>query len=107
MYKNYIKMEKEEIKMPTAEEFSLNYGIIKGFSIHSNTSIITENHHKCMTEFAKLHVQEALEQAYDKAELIESGCNDENRCCMSNDMGDSYALSKHSIITSYPLENIK
>lgn len=57
--------------------------------------------------FAKIHVKAALEEAYNKAELIESNCNEENRCCISNDMGDMYALSKHSIITSYPLTNIK
>jgi hypothetical protein len=50
--------------------------------------------HQAMIEFAKLHVQEALKQAAENAELESYG-----------KFGCS--INKESILNSYPLGNIK
>lgn len=46
-----------------------------------------------MIEFAKLHVKEALQKAYENADL--------------EYYGDEVCYNKDSILNAYPLENIK
>lgn len=61
---------------------------------------------KAMIEFTKLHVTQALKEAYNKAELKEQEKGDEQICFMSNDMGDAFVLDKKSILNAYSLTNI-
>ena len=74
--------------MPTAEEF---YKSIVGESPVGYTE-------EAMIEFAKLHVEMALKEASDKAELKyrinDISCNDK-------------ILNKNSILNAYSLTNIK
>ena len=75
---------KKMSKIPTAEEF-----------LDANTSGIIDEI-KCkelMIEFAKLHVEAALEEASEEAEKL-----------MSHSWEKEY---QQSIINSYPLTNIK
>jgi hypothetical protein len=78
-----------ENKIPTAEEF-LNSKSITG--IQANTIS------NWMIEFAKLHVEMALKEASEKAELKyrinDISCNDK-------------ILDKKSILNAYPLTLIK
>lgn len=67
--------------IPTAEEQLMIYG--------------TKNSIEAMIEFAKLHVEAALKEASEQAEIE----ND-----WDNQKGN---ISKDSILNAYPLENIK
>jgi uncharacterized protein YqfB (UPF0267 family) len=79
---------------------------------------------EAMIEFAKLHVEEALKQASEKANLHEDYYNEENFSInelkeLANEgyprkdsFGDIYAvdivsIDKNSILNAYSLENIK
>lgn len=72
--------------MKTAEEF---------FNEWDEISEDVFEYKLCMIEFAKMHVEEALKQASEKAEL--DLISNYKRC----------EVSEKSIIDSYPLENIK
>ena len=72
-------------KIPTAEEFLINKNM-PGFAKHT---VFTDY----MIEFAKLHVKEALQKAYENADL--------------EYYGDEVCYNKDSILNAYPLENIK
>ncbi len=83
-------------KIPTAEEFRIkawNYALENTPNEKSNIWI-----DKAMIEFAKLHVEAALKEAADKAELKyrinDISCNDK-------------ILNKNSILNAYLLTNIK
>lgn len=80
---------------PTAKEFAQKCILFKP----------TEKELNIMIEFAKLHVTEALEQAYLNAELEEYNSQDKI-CFIANDMGDAYVLDKASILNAYNLNNI-
>ena len=54
----------------------------------------------CMIKFAKLHVQEALKQAYDKVEIGKD-------LDIDSDTYGMIGIKKDSILNAYPLENIK
>ena len=56
-----------------------------------------------LIEFAKLHVQEALETAYQKSVVEEQEIYDP----LNGDSWNQYVLKEESILNSYPLENIK
>ena len=59
-------------------------------------------------EFTKLHCIEQARVIYNNAELIEVFTYDTGgRCQIANDMGDMYELDKASILSAYPLDNIK
>lgn len=73
--------------VPTAEEIFYS----KEFS--KNSSLEFEDVENLMIEFAKMHVEEALKEAYEKAGL--------------EYYGDEVCYDKDSIITAYPLENVK
>ena len=80
-----------ENKIPTAEEFfKEKYG--------SNDRIAIDNAILLTKEFAKLHVEMALKEASENAELKyrinDISCNDK-------------ILDKKSILNAYPLTNIK
>lgn len=73
--------------LPTAEEFlDLQHNIIPSTEFDIR---------KVMIEFAKLHVEEALKEASEKG-LVEA-----------NEGGYTSFLDKDSILTAYPLTNIK
>jgi hypothetical protein len=79
-------------KIPTAEEFYKNYPM----------KVLTKGRiHEMLCEFAKLHVEAALKAAVDKAILGKQGAFGTywNR-------GD-LVLDEESILTAYPLNNIK
>ena len=69
-------------KIPTALEF-----------ISNAHDISMENIHYFMIEFAKLHVEAALQKAYENADL--------------EYYGDEVCYNKDSILNAYPLTNIK
>lgn len=60
-----------------------------------------------MVQFAKLHVKNALQSAYNNADLKEQSEGDGQKCYTTNYMGDAYVLDKDSILKSYPESNIK
>lgn len=78
----------ETNKLPTAE-----------YWIKNEMNIIdVQEAAKKLIEFAKLHVQEALRQASEKAKIVDTGVT------------DSYfdaAIDKESILNAYNLDNIK
>ena len=92
-------------KIPTAEEFFMEYLDVDCDFMESmreqldkcsgfNFDIITD----IMLEFAKLHVQAALEAASYNAEITWDALPV---------IGDFQIIDKDSILTAYPLENIK
>lgn len=92
-----------ENKIPTAEEV-WKHSRLKDGGLQS--VLITT---KLMIDFAKIHVEAALNKAYENAEMIEKSADENGNqpCFMSNDMGDSFILDKKSILKSYSLDNIK
>jgi hypothetical protein len=78
-------------KIPTAEEFLNNIEIWDGIFVHSH------NAKKAMIQFAKLHVEAAL-NAVSKEEIHFS---------YSGKLVTGYILEKDSILNAYPLTNIK
>jgi hypothetical protein len=74
-------------KLPTAEEFLLN-------ELNKETPKSIQD---VLIEFAKLHVEAALKQASEKADVIFEG---------AGHSADAY-VDKKSILNSYPLTNIK
>lgn len=81
--------------IPTAEEFlnnsnNINYRRLKHPNPHLDILPFIEAD---LIEFAKLHVEEALQKAYENADL--------------EYYGDEVCYNKDSILNSYPLTNIK
>jgi hypothetical protein len=67
-----------------------------------------------MRDFAKLHVQAALEAASEQAKMVDFeyiGTDKEEEMSTDSVLAGSYdepvMVSKKSILTAYPLENIK
>ena len=93
-------------KIPTAEEFINENG---GFLKYSSAQEFVECQ-SLMIEFAKLHVEVALEEAYNNSEMRVSE-NDTNEIpSFTDNYDDGYVtitVSKKSILNAYPLENIK
>ena len=85
-------------KIPTAETFLVE------------SRIAGATAKKVMIEFAKLHVQAALETAFLNSEMRVSE-NDTNEYPSFTDRYDdgyvTITVSKDSILNAYPLENIK
>ena len=79
---------KEEILLKTIEE-SGNFPLNLTRDTHIGTA---KNIKKAMIEFAKLHVKEALQKAYENADLEYYG---------------EVCYNKDSLLNAYPLENIK
>lgn len=78
--------------IPPAETFIINE--LDKTQSNSNKPPTPKQVEECMIEFAKMHVTEALKQASEKAEIE----ND-----WDNQKGN---ISKDSILTAYPLDNI-
>lgn len=92
----------EENKIPTAEEFCKNRGILE---INTNTQTYNINADiEAFIEFAKLHVKEALKAASENASLNYEA--DDGGFNLSFQEGD-YVINKDSILNSYPESNIK
>ena len=68
-----------------ADEFIKNYGCNSRKDIR-----------ECMIEFAQYHVEQALKEASEKAEII-----------LHCDMPETEHINIESILTAYPKENIK
>jgi hypothetical protein len=85
----------EDPKIPTAVEFLHSFR--EGEDPDDDTVF------EAMVEFAKLHVEKALEQAYERGEIKEVKKVD------PYDYADksNYGIDKDSIIRAYPLSNIK
>lgn len=84
-----VKYSKEDMNIKTAEEF-----VLDSYELNYVDSELIE----IMVNFAKMHVQKALEAALNNAEID------------SVNMGASEfqdVVSSESILTAYPLENIK
>jgi hypothetical protein len=81
-------------KIPTAEELiETDY-----YHLHLDTdSICLGSIETAMIEFAKLHVEEALKEASEKADYITNG---------HEHITDIW-IDKDSILNSYPLDKIK
>lgn len=77
-------------KLPTAEEFWL-----------SKRPLLT--HAQIAIEFAKLHVQKALEQASENAQLYHNN----EYLDEFDDPSGLVTIAKDTILESYPLTNIK
>lgn len=81
--------------IPTAEEFlnnsnNINYKELVFPNPHLDILPFIEVD---LIEFAKLHVEEALQKAYENADL--------------EYYGDEVCYNKDSILNAYPIENIK
>ncbi len=88
--------------IPTAEEFLLSQDCLRNVEDYFDDVQPID-----LIEFAKLHVQAALENAYKNACMKDYEQDDEDICWLTNDMGDTYVLDKNTILNAYPLENIK
>lgn len=96
-------------KMPTAEEFRISQCIDIG------QDLFNSGLHELMIEFAKLHVQAALEEAskkVEKGEFYIFGSNDDEYL-FDKFMDEStigclkFSIDKESILNAYPLDKIK
>ncbi len=80
--------------MKTAEKFLIK----KNYPLYNNFGGLGMYYVKeAMIEFAKMHVQEALKQASEKAQAY-------NKSKFSSDINPQ--VDMESILNSYPLENI-
>lgn len=79
--------------IPTAEEYLANTGALDADNVNKN---VTET----MIEFAKIHVEAALNEIYEKAEIETHYPNPYT--------SESYErVNRQSILNAYPLTNIK
>lgn len=92
-------------KIPTAKEFIATHNRLND----SSTELL-------MIEFAKLHVELALEEASEKADMLGQTQHNNNApdeytgfVYVTNPNGADYGytVNKDSILKSYPIENIK
>ena len=81
---------KKMSKIPTAEEILLKQGVTKS-PISGLETYLKSNAKNAMIEFAKLHVEAALEEA---------------EIAGQNNWGNSKQM-KDAVLNAYPLENIK
>lgn len=92
-------------KIPTAEDFLYYGGIITQADCEPYGKLPNKKVPKIMIEFAKLHVEAALKAANDnaKVEII----NWEKEGFGLPGLQPIYSVNSESILTAYPLENIK
>ena len=83
-------------QLPTAKEFLWNGTIITQGDTEPYGRLPNDKVPLVMIEFAKLHVQQALESAAEKAYFRDFN----NYVCHSEE-------NKKSILNAYPLDNIK
>ena len=93
--------------MKTAEEFLIK----KNYPLYNEFGGLGMYYVKeAMIEFAKMHVQEALEKAYLDSEMRVSENDTNEYPSFTDNYDDGYVtitVSKDSILKAYPLENIK
>lgn len=96
-------------KIPTAEEVRFNYRYKENRRLTGSLS--TSQEKEMMIEFAKLHVEAALEIASNNASILENGKNIGNNYTWdaynASNKDIEYCIDKESITKAYPLENIK
>ena len=101
--------------MKTAEEFLVRDELFKTplteeeKHYYIDRIITHDDYIKGMIEFAKMHVQEALEKAYLNSEMRVSENDNNEYPSFTNNYDDGYVtitVSKDSILNAYPLENI-
>lgn len=91
-------------QLPTAEELMTRDANEHSYETWGEMMYDTHEHsqieytREVMIEFAKLHVQAALEMAYQRAEVY-------NKAKFPGDV--NYQVEPESILNAYPLENIK
>ena len=90
-------------KLPTAQE--LGNKLYQPIGMSCNEFAI-----KLAIEFAKLHVEAALKEAFLNSEMRVSENDTNEHPSFTDNYNDGYVtitVSKDSILNSYPLENIK
>ena len=96
-------------KIPTSKEILDKHKYL--VRVETDNSLIEDPVPRAMIEFAKLHVQAALEAATANAEADFEPMNwlAEQHCNTPFIQGEDYeiGISRQSILQSYPLENIK
>lgn len=99
-------------KIITAEELAITI-LLKGnkdYSSFDRVSFTGKQLKELAVEFAKLHVQEALEECFLNSEMRVSENDTNETPSFTNNYDDGYVtitISKESILNAYPLENIK
>ena len=87
--------------MKTAEDFFNDYkdyvALTEG---HYEYLVDKEDFEEALIEFAKMHVEAALKEAAEDADLTNQSYN-------SSQEGSTMEIDKNTILNSYPLENIK
>jgi hypothetical protein len=92
----------ENINIPTAEEFFNKYSQTYSFEEGDPEHLVDEEDFKrAMIEFAKLHVNAALEAASVNAEVSEERSNP------YDPESTFYIVDSKSILNAYPDKNIK
>lgn len=89
--------------MITAEELSKNYTRLR-------SAVALKDLSDFAIEFAKLHVEAALKEAFNNSEMRISENDTNEHPSFTDNYDDGYVtitISKNSILNSYPLENIK
>jgi len=90
----------EENKIPTAEEFLQNHNQISHYYDDKTSKMVCfdDDVKTAMIEFAKLHVEAALQAASKVDAIVDIG---------NDDMETWFTMDTGRILNSYPLENIK
>jgi hypothetical protein len=96
------------MNIPTAEEFLKKYNNHD----HSKSEGCSCRYRDivALREFAKLHVEAALKEAFNNSEMRVSENDTNEHPSFTDNYDDSYVtitVSKDSILNAYPLENIK
>ena len=90
--------------MKTAEEFFKEYSDNTSLSEGHYDYLVEKNSFKeAMIEFAKMHVQEALKQASEKASVTPI----DHEEISEGSFRPIWGVDDESILNAYPLENIK
>lgn len=117
----YSSLKKQKMDIPSAEEYysktmfpALSKYKPDEIKLWFETNTDAQQSVNIMIEFAKLHVQAALESAYKNSIMYKDlGEGEDGKICY--EMGDIFydeydypiAISKNSILDAYSLENIK
>lgn len=102
-------MEKNVKKIPTAQDFVQKYWGASDAEMERwiegmrKMAFADDNNvYDIMQEFAKLHVEAALKAAAENAKCIDEGSVNRH-----GDWSEYYVVDKESILSVYPLNNIK
>lgn len=82
-------------QLPSAEEFLIKRGCVRTLIVGEKSYFFEYVQPKDLIEFAKLHVEKALKQASEKAQI------------QIDEHDLSCSVNKKSILNAYPLDNIK